>query len=115
MERQLNTSISAYCIFHILVRQNIFSPTIITKISNIFNLSTNSFDGREYGKNNMQKWKYLIDAPFKISNNCCNVMKKHPAHKFDKSSGLKPIIGTMACESTLRKSQWLLTVLLTIG
>lgn len=34
-------------------------------------------------------------------------MKKTPAHKFDKEFGLKPIIGTMACESINRRSQWL--------
>lgn len=90
----------------------IVSKTVSRQIKDVRKLGNNCwaarcFDGREYGKYNMQKWKYLIDAPFKISNNCCNVMKKHPAHKFDKSSGLKPIIGTMACESTLRRSQWL--------
>ena len=55
----------------------------------------------------LEKWAYLIKAPFKISNQCCNIMKKIPAHKFDKESGLKPIIGTMACESNLRKKEWL--------
>ena len=55
----------------------------------------------------LEKWAYLIDAPFKISNQCCNVMKKTPAHKFNKESGLYPIIGTMACESVLRKKEWL--------
>lgn len=65
------------------------------------------FDGRETGKYQMKKWKYLIDSPFKISNYCCNAMKKNPAHSFDKTSGLKPIIGTMACESVNRKNEWL--------
>ena len=26
---------------------------------------------------NCSKWKFLLDAPFKISNKCCNVMKKN--------------------------------------
>ena len=55
------------------------------------------------------KWFFLVDAPFKISNQCCNVMKKTPAIKFQKQYGLKPIIGTMACESRQRKSNWLKT------
>lgn len=55
----------------------------------------------------LDKWAYLIKAPFHISNQCCTIMKKKPAHKFDRSYGLKPIIGTMACESVNRKSQWL--------
>lgn len=64
------------------------------------------FNGEKTGLYDMRRWKYLIDAPFKISNQCCNVMKKTPAHKFDKASGLKPIIGTMAIESKQRKNDW---------
>ena len=55
---------------------------------------------------NCKKWKYLLDSNFKISNRCCNVMKKQPAHHFDKESGLKPIIATMATESRQRTTQW---------
>lgn len=55
----------------------------------------------------LEKWAYLLDAPFKISNQCCNIMKKKPAHIFNKESGLIPIIGTMACESVLRQKEWL--------
>lgn len=63
---------------------------------------------KKYGDSWMlDKWSYLIKAPFHISNQCCSVMKKTPAHKFDKNSALKPIIGTMACESINRRSQWL--------
>ena len=29
-------------------------------------------------------------------------MKKTPAHKFNKESGMIPIIGTMACESIFK-------------
>ena len=55
---------------------------------------------------NSEQWAYLLDAPFKISHECCNVMKKKPAHKFDKERGLKPIIATMAEESVQRKNKW---------
>ena len=27
------------------------------------------------------KWWYLVDAPFKVSDYCCDVMKKQPGHK----------------------------------
>lgn len=53
------------------------------------------------------KWKFLLDAPFKISNQCCNIMKKSPAHKYHKDTGRVPIIGTMAQESRLRTKQYL--------
>lgn len=55
----------------------------------------------------LEKWNFLLDAPFKISNKCCNVMKKQPLKDFGKASGNKPIVATMACESALRKKEWL--------
>ena len=53
------------------------------------------------------KYGYLLDAPFKVSDNCCKIMKKDTAHKYGKQTGRKPIIATMACESQLRKTAWL--------
>ena len=52
-------------------------------------------------------WKPLIDAPFEISNKCCDVMKKNPAKNFEKESGRHPIVGTMAEESRLRWQKYL--------
>lgn len=57
---------------------------------------------------NYKKYRYLLDAPFDISNLCCNVMKKNTAHRYEKESGNKPIIATMASESRLRTTQWLI-------
>lgn len=65
------------------------------------------FNGEKTGIYDMRKYYYLTKVPFKISNKCCDVMKKSPAHKFDKQSGLKPIIGTMASESKQRKNDWI--------
>jgi len=56
---------------------------------------------------NVSKWKYLIDSNIKISNKCCHVMKKAPAHKFEKLTGLKSMTGMLACESQLRTQKWL--------
>ena len=55
---------------------------------------------------NCEKWKFLMDAPFLISHKCCNIMKKHPAKKYEKETGKKPIVGTMACESQSRRTAW---------
>jgi hypothetical protein len=52
------------------------------------------------------KWGFLIQAPFKISSKCCDIMKKRPAHKYGKESGNKPILATMTEESDLRKMAW---------
>lgn len=62
-------------------------------------------DGNK-SKYNQKKWGHLIDAPFKISHYCCDVMKKKPAHDFEKRSGKKPFIGTTTSESRMRQSAW---------
>lgn len=49
-----------------------------------------------------KKWQYLIDAPFKISHKCCDVLKKEPLHRYEKSTGSKAITGVMASESSAR-------------
>lgn len=54
-----------------------------------------------------KKWHYLIDAPFKVSHRCCNIMKKKPVKKYEKETGRVPFIGTMASESILRQQSYL--------
>lgn len=53
------------------------------------------------------KWKFMLEAPFDIGNQCCNVMKKNPMHKYSKTTGRYPITAQMASESRLRTQQWL--------
>ena len=53
------------------------------------------------------KWQFLRDSDIKISAKCCQVMKKTPAKKFEKETGLKPFIATMAAESNLRKTEYI--------
>lgn len=66
-----------------------------------------------YGKNGTRsgkisdKWLYLLDAPFKISHKCCDIMKKAPAKKYERETGRKPIVGTMTHESRLRREAWM--------
>ncbi|MBC9785508.1 phosphoadenosine phosphosulfate reductase family protein [Heliobacterium chlorum] len=54
-----------------------------------------------------KKWHYLLNAPFLISDKCCNAMKKEPFYRYQKMTGKKPIIGTMAIESARRKVHYL--------
>ena len=56
---------------------------------------------------NCSRWKFLLDAPFKISNKCCEIMKKRPFRKFEKETGKKGFIATMASESRLRTNVYL--------
>lgn len=53
------------------------------------------------------KWLYLLDSEFPISHKCCNIMKKEPSKRYEKETNRKPILGTMACESTLRRQSYL--------
>lgn len=54
-----------------------------------------------------EKYKFFLDAPFEISNKCCNIMKKDPAHNYHKQTGRNPITAQMASESRLRTQKWL--------
>lgn len=54
-----------------------------------------------------KKWHFLVDAPFKISEQCCDFMKKAPIKKYNKSSGRYGYVGTMACDSDMRKQTYL--------
>ena len=56
---------------------------------------------------NCPQWKFLMDAPFKISSKCCDRMKKTPVKAYQKETGMHSIVGTMASESNLRRQQWL--------
>lgn len=56
---------------------------------------------------NHEKWKFLLESDFKIDSACCDVMKKKPAKQYSKRTERKPIIGTMADESRLRKQKWI--------
>lgn len=63
---------------------------------------------KKYGNRySMAKWKPLRDSDIPISHMCCEIMKKRPSKKYEKQSGNKPIVGTMACESQNRKTSWL--------
>lgn len=53
-----------------------------------------------------KKYHYLIDAPFKISEACCDFLKKRPYKKFDRESELKPFVGMMAEDSNIRRTSY---------
>lgn len=55
-----------------------------------------------------RKYRYLLDSDFRISHQCCDVMKKRPLKEYGKRSGRHPYLGTMADESFLRRQKWLM-------
>ena len=56
---------------------------------------------------NQEKWKPLLDVPFKISKKCCHIMKREPLKKYNKQNKMHPMTAEMAVESRLRKQEWL--------
>jgi 3'-phosphoadenosine 5'-phosphosulfate sulfotransferase (PAPS reductase)/FAD synthetase len=63
---------------------------------------------QKYGaRYDLSKWKHLLESDIPISHMCCDVMKKHPAKKYEKESKKHPILGTRASESKLRENSWI--------
>lgn len=60
-------------------------------------------------KQRNKKWRVLLDAPFPIAAKCCAELKSKPLAKYERKSGNVAIVGTMACESALRRSAFLKT------
>lgn len=56
---------------------------------------------------NMEKYKFTLDAPFDISDKCCDYLKKAPSLEYEKMTKRKPILATMATESKVRTQKWL--------
>ncbi|MCK9593780.1 MAG: phosphoadenosine phosphosulfate reductase family protein [Methanoregula sp.] len=55
------------------------------------------------------KYHYLVDAPFKISDMCCEIIKKRPFKKYDKESRRFPITAEIADESIKRRFTYMKT------
>lgn len=77
-----------------------------TKSNKLKDIRFNGKNGTNSGQIS-KKWKYLIEAPFKISHKCCYYLKKEPSYRYEKSSQEFPIVGTMASESRLRTQSYL--------
>lgn len=56
-----------------------------------------------------EKWKILIDAPFKVSAKCCDFLKKEPFKKYEKTGKHGYITGQMATDSEQRRESYLRT------
>ena len=63
-------------------------------------------EGRPSRYNVSKRWLKLMVAPFLVSSDCCDVMKKEPVKRFQKETGKVPFVGTLASESALRQQAW---------
>ena len=73
------------------------------RVKQLFGVKCDSF-GSMYDRS---RYLFMLDAPFDVSNQCCKVMKKKPAHEYARNTGRKPMTATMATESKLRASNWI--------
>lgn len=69
-------------------------------------------DNSEYNKKyngrfSCARWTWLRDSDIPISKKCCEIMKKKPAKKYERETKRHPYLGSMACESDLRLSNWI--------
>ena len=83
-------------------RKLYLSDYTLDKEGNLTSIKNNSFKIAN-------KHRYLIDAPFKVSEKCCNYLKKYPMQDYEKQTSKKPIIGTQAEESKMREGVYLQT------
>lgn len=97
-------------------------PVVSKSVSNCVRLARNNIKegkdtlrvrqirGLETGSAfNKGKWEFLLDAPFLISEQCCDELKKKPMKKYQKETGKVPFIATMANEGQLRQQRYLQT------
>ena len=73
------------------------------RVKQLFGVKCDSF-GSMYDRS---RYLFMLEAPFDVSNKCCMVMKKQPAHEYARKTGRKPMTATMATESKLRASNWI--------
>lgn len=76
--------------------------------SNSEKLKALRLNGDEKGRFKIaKKWIPVLSTDVKISHKCCTYLKKEPAKRYERETGRKPIVATMAQESTLRYNQWI--------
>ncbi len=51
-----------------------------------------------------ERWMKLIDAPFKTTEVCCDVLKKEPFRRYQRDTGRYPFVGVMAGEGGNRST-----------
>lgn len=98
-------------------------PMVSKKVSNAIRLAKRNIEngnyntfrvkqltqGLEGSKFNMKKWSYLLDAPFNVTEKCCDYLKKEPMKTYGKQTNKKPIVATLASESLQREVSFLKT------
>ena len=53
------------------------------------------------------QWRFLFEAPFEVSDKCCDVMKKNPMARYERDTGNMAYVGTLAEDSKQRQRTYL--------
>ena len=85
---------------HLITRTQIINGEFIHKEKGVVTNETSK-------RYDYSKYKFLLEAPFDISSQCCAYMKKEPSKRYHKETGKNPITAQMASESRLRTQMWL--------
>lgn len=69
-----------------------------------YRLNGKIVNGKKYTAGTIpKKWQYLISAPFSISEQCCQHLKKNPFKLYERKTGRRPMIGIMSGDSEIRR------------
>lgn len=77
-------------------------------IYGLYDRGVNRFGEKVNGFKIAQRWRFLVDAPFECSDACCDIMKKEPVHRYERMTGYKQFIGTLAEDSKQRERSYLM-------
>lgn len=84
------------------------NPTENNKnIYGLYDKGVNRFGEKVNGFMVAKRWRFLVDAPFKVSDSCCQVMKKNPMHVYERKTGRVQYVGLMADDSKNRQKVYL--------
>lgn len=75
----------------------------------LYDQGINRFGEQVNGFKVAQRWRFLVDAPFPISDKCCQIMKKDPMARYEKETGRVQMVGMMASDSKMRQKVYLQT------
>jgi 3'-phosphoadenosine 5'-phosphosulfate sulfotransferase (PAPS reductase)/FAD synthetase len=73
----------------------------------LYDRGVNRFGKKVNGFKVAERWRFLIDAPFPVSDHCCQVMKKNPIHLYERQTKRVQYVGLMAEDSKNREKVYL--------
>lgn len=75
----------------------------------LYDQGINRFGRPVNGRRVSDCWRFLVNAPFEVSDHCCEVMKKEPMRRYRRETGRVPFVGILASDSKDRELSYLRT------